>query len=112
LCWDRAGRLWAGTNRGLIRWQHGRFTALDPADGPGSIQVGAIHEDREGAVWVGTSGKGVYRFTGDRVAAYCAARRGSIPGSRGGSRAYWGGSGRRVATALDPPDQVRPAPSQ
>jgi ligand-binding sensor domain-containing protein/signal transduction histidine kinase len=61
------GSFWIGTGMGLDLYERstGIFTHIvDPADPQGatSANVGAIFEDSEGFLWVGTSGAGAYRF--------------------------------------------------
>ena len=52
---DRHGVLWVGTSEfGLGRYQDGKFTFLQKADGLGSDDVLALFEDAEGSLWVGT----------------------------------------------------------
>lgn len=61
------GTFWVGTNKGLNQFERssGIFTHIsDPSNpnGATSASVGAIFEDRDGFLWVGTSGEGAYRF--------------------------------------------------
>lgn len=65
---DRAGGMWAGTVWGLHRWDPAakaiRFAQHDPNDANtlSSGLVMALHEDADGALWVGTLGGGVNRI--------------------------------------------------
>lgn len=60
LC-DRANRVWVGLwGGGLIQWRDGRF---DPMPAVGLTVVLALHEDREGNIWVGGEG-GLARWDG------------------------------------------------
>ncbi len=61
------GEFWVGTGAGLDRFDRktGIFTHItDPSnpEGATSAGVGAILEDRDGFLWVGTSGEGLYRY--------------------------------------------------
>jgi signal transduction histidine kinase/ligand-binding sensor domain-containing protein len=59
---DRDGALWIGTvERGLIHVRHGRANVFRRADGLSGDIVLSLLEDREGNVWVATTG-GLDRF--------------------------------------------------
>jgi len=56
LLFDRRGVLWLGTlGHGLGRYQNGKFTFLQKADGLCGDNVTSLLEDAEGSLWVGTS---------------------------------------------------------
>lgn len=74
---DRDGTLWFGTQHGISRYAGGTFTAVPIPDGvrapepdtaatmtatPGWIV--RIFQDRDGDLWFGTTGWGVYRYDG------------------------------------------------
>ena len=61
---DRDGGIWAGTNGGLSRLEHGRFVApvSDAVHDPDWVR--SIFEDREGNLWVGMN-SGLSRFRDD-----------------------------------------------
>lgn len=66
---DRDGNIWAGTNSGLSRLEHGRFVS-PPIDGGGDRDwVRCIYEDREGDLWVGMN-SGLNRFRDDVFLIY------------------------------------------
>ncbi len=56
---DHAGTVWLGTERGLQRYQAGRFTSYTRAEGLSHDDVRALAEDRHGTLYVGTSGGGL-----------------------------------------------------
>ncbi|HEX2834193.1 MAG TPA: two-component regulator propeller domain-containing protein [Thermoanaerobaculia bacterium] len=56
-----------GTATGLDRFAQGRVV---PIDGLPKDQVTALHHDRDGNLWIGTYGNGVFRLTGTRLARY------------------------------------------
>ena len=59
---DRDGGLWIGTvERGLIHVHHGRTDVFSRVDGLSGDVVLSLFEDREGNVWVATTG-GLDRF--------------------------------------------------
>ena len=59
---DRDGGLWIGTNQlGLIHVHNGRTDVFRKADGLSGNIIAGIFEDREGDIWVSTSG-GLDRF--------------------------------------------------
>jgi signal transduction histidine kinase/ligand-binding sensor domain-containing protein len=64
---DRDGNLWAGTNNGLARLEHGRFVSAAEADGGQVIRC--LLEDREGNLWIGANG-GLSRWRSDIFLAY------------------------------------------
>ena len=65
---DGLGRLWLGTPHGVIRFdpESGRSVAFDHqpgrVDGPAAGEVGALHIDRRGALWIGTEAGWLTRF--------------------------------------------------
>lgn len=62
---DRAGDLWVGTGRGVVRFRPRGPVRYGPEQGLTGQLARAIHEDAGGALWVGTS-NGVFRLAGDR----------------------------------------------
>jgi signal transduction histidine kinase/streptogramin lyase len=74
---DRAGRLWLGTQDGLLRLDDMKmFTARD---GLSANDVRAIAEDREGNLWVGTEGGGLNRLRDSHFT--CFTRTNGLPGN-------------------------------
>ena len=59
---DRDGGLWIGTmDRGLIHVHHGRTDVFTKSDGLSGDIISSLFEDREGNIWVATTG-GLDRF--------------------------------------------------
>jgi signal transduction histidine kinase/ligand-binding sensor domain-containing protein len=59
---DHGGGLWIGTSaRGLVHVHEGSTDVFGPSDGLSGGDVSALFEDREGSIWVATSG-GLDRF--------------------------------------------------
>lgn len=59
------GDLWIGTNRGVARWQGGRFDTLNVEDGLSSNFITVLWEDQAGTLWVGTYNGGLNRVWPD-----------------------------------------------
>jgi ligand-binding sensor domain-containing protein/signal transduction histidine kinase len=59
LLFDRAGRLWVGSDSGLSAWDGTRLTGV-PADTPGGVST--LSQDRDGNLWVGTQEGGLRRW--------------------------------------------------
>src|SRR5262249_54938635 len=53
---DRDGGLWAGLYGPLVHVRQGRTDLLQRSDGLSADRVRSIFQDREGSVWVGTTG--------------------------------------------------------
>ncbi|MBV9928039.1 MAG: hypothetical protein JOZ96_23675 [Acidobacteria bacterium] len=67
---DRDGGLWIGTfDRGLVHMHQGRADMFAPSDGLSGESVYALFEDREGNIWVATTG-GLDRFRDFAVATF------------------------------------------
>jgi signal transduction histidine kinase/ligand-binding sensor domain-containing protein len=66
---SRAGGLWAGTSKGLVRFQDGKFTAYATADGLPDTTVWAVEEDQTGRIWM-TSGGRLVEFDGRQFVSH------------------------------------------
>lgn len=67
---DRAGALWVGTiDHGIYRWVSGRLDHFDTKDGLTGDGIYDFFEDREGNMWVSTSG-GLDRFRDFKAWSY------------------------------------------
>lgn len=62
LCEDREGNLWAGTGTGLNMLRPGNAVSISPPDGWQGRAVLSVTAARDGSVWVGTEGAGVYHL--------------------------------------------------
>jgi signal transduction histidine kinase/ligand-binding sensor domain-containing protein/DNA-binding response OmpR family regulator len=58
----RDNTLWAGTTTGVFRVINGRLEHMRPPVDASSAPVRAFLETRDGAVWMGTNGAGLFRF--------------------------------------------------
>jgi signal transduction histidine kinase len=74
---DRAGRLWLGTQGGLLRRDD--LKLFTTRDGLSADDVRAIAEDREGNLWVGTEGGGLNRLRDGHFT--CFTRTNGLPGN-------------------------------
>ena len=66
---DSRGYLWIGTFNGVVRYDGARFRVF-PQEMGLDLQVrsaNVITEADDGAVWIGTNGDGVVRFTGEKA---------------------------------------------
>ncbi len=60
------GTVWIGTTRGLVRSKEGQYRLFTRADGLPREFIVALHFDRQGALWVGTS-DGAAVIRGEKV---------------------------------------------
>ncbi|MCC7263834.1 MAG: sigma 54-interacting transcriptional regulator [Candidatus Latescibacteria bacterium] len=61
---DRAGRMWIGTNEGLICCEGGNFVRFTQKDGLPCELVTALLQDTAGVLWIGTEGGGIGCYDG------------------------------------------------
>jgi ligand-binding sensor domain-containing protein/nitrate/nitrite-specific signal transduction histidine kinase len=102
---DRAGVLWVGTLANLYSFdrQSGRFKPC-PRAGWSSAPIVRLFADQTGLLWVGSYGRGLYRWDGEQFTSF--QPQSSDPGDRAGdfilsvftdtavdSGAVWAGSG-------------------
>ncbi len=56
------GYLWFGTRAGAARFNGVSFATVSPAEGVETLDVRSLRASANGALWLGTDGKGVLRF--------------------------------------------------
>ena len=66
---DRAGVLWIGTNRGLLRYVDGHVERMAVNDALGTASILTLLEDHEGNLWVGTETGGLHILRDQRLRA-------------------------------------------
>jgi ligand-binding sensor domain-containing protein/signal transduction histidine kinase len=76
---DRAGRLWAGTQKGLADFDGANWKLFTTRDGLSENMVRAIAEDRDGNLWIGTESGGLDAFSAGKFTSYRAGTNG-LPG--------------------------------
>lgn len=64
------GKLWIGCNCGLSAYDGKRFTSYREKDGLLNSCVWSLAEDKNGDLWIGTYGGGLFRFSGGRFVQY------------------------------------------
>ncbi len=71
MTWDHEGSLWIATNRaGMHRLKPSLFTVYSEPEGVSFRNIYAIAEDRDGALFFGTFGRGVSRLSNGRIENY------------------------------------------
>lgn len=74
---DQKDRMWVGTDGdGLFRFENGRQTVYRIGSGLVSNQIRALHADRQGALWIGTSA-GLNRLADDQFTTF--TKRNGLP---------------------------------
>lgn len=72
-CQARDGVVWAATDNGLVRWEAGRTRLYQKADGLPTDKLRSLALDREGTLWIGTTGGGLVAFAGGRFQVHSTA---------------------------------------
>jgi diguanylate cyclase (GGDEF)-like protein len=60
---DPEGRILTPTNHGIARWNGSHWDTIDTRNGLPDIGITAQIFDRDGALWLGTYGRGIYRWS-------------------------------------------------
>ena len=63
---DKRGQLWIGTDSGLIVWWEGHVLPLGGAGQFKGRTISTLFSDRQGTIWVGAKGLGIFHFDGGR----------------------------------------------
>ena len=77
---DHTGQLWAGTEKGLARWNGQDWQIFTTRDGLSENVVRALAEDAEGNLWIGTEGGGLNFLKAGKLISYQAEKSG-LPGN-------------------------------
>lgn len=56
---------WALSAFGMIKIEGGQYKTIGKKQGFSDARVNVIYEDREGSLWVGTDGEGIYKLTNE-----------------------------------------------
>jgi ligand-binding sensor domain-containing protein len=62
-CQAKDGTVWAATNNGLVSWKNGTTRVYRKADGLPTDRLRSVAIDRDGLLWIGTTGGGLYSFS-------------------------------------------------
>ena len=65
-CQAKDGAVWAATNNGLVRWAKGATRVFRKADGLPTDRLRSVAFDRDGILWIGTTGGGLVSYSGGR----------------------------------------------
>lgn len=66
---DWSGQLWIGTMHGIATLNNGRLVQHD-TDGFPTAQILSLRVTRDGSVWIGTNGEGLFRYRSGQFRAY------------------------------------------
>ncbi|WP_342115333.1 ligand-binding sensor domain-containing diguanylate cyclase [Pseudoduganella sp. OTU4001] len=64
------GAVWAATSNGLVRWDKGVARYFRQADGLPTDRLRAVAFDRDGVLWIASSGGGLISYSGGRFRVY------------------------------------------
>lgn len=67
---DKKDRLWISTNSGAFLLEENNIKHLTSQNGLINDRVKKITEDREGNIWLGTDGGGVFRYTSEELVTF------------------------------------------
>jgi ligand-binding sensor domain-containing protein len=65
-CQAADGAVWAATYNGLVRWTKGTTQVFRQADGLPTNRLRTVAFDRDGVLWIGTTGGGLVSYAGGR----------------------------------------------
>jgi ligand-binding sensor domain-containing protein/serine phosphatase RsbU (regulator of sigma subunit) len=69
---DKAGSIWIGTSRGVLKYNNSRFTLLDQSNGLVDNVIWKVMQDREGNLWFASKTTGVSKLNSERFKLYDA----------------------------------------
>ncbi|MBL8518901.1 MAG: diguanylate cyclase [Betaproteobacteria bacterium] len=75
----KTGTIWAATENGLVRWRAGGadgkadIKIYKVADGLPTLRLRSLAFDRQGTLWIATSGGGLVAFAGEKFTVYSTA---------------------------------------
>ena len=105
---DRAGRILTRTDNGVARWDGAHWDVFDTGSGLPDVGVSSMVADRDGMIWMGTYGRGVFYWSSaDAVENWTSAQglSGSLVWSiaRGEGSSVWvaGEAGGEVVEPTD-----------
>lgn len=113
---DPAGRIVVATDAGVARWDGQRWQSWTPKEGLPETLVRSLLFDAEGALWLGTSGRGLHHWVGYLQADHWTPAQG-VPApavfsfARDGRGRLWTGTAQGVAWLDDAGERVRPLAS-
>lgn len=67
---DRHDIMWFGSQSGLVRLDHQDWKHFGTADGLSSDKIHALADDSQGALWIGTEGRGLNRYAGGEFVVF------------------------------------------
>jgi ligand-binding sensor domain-containing protein len=71
---DRSGILWIGTASGVSRYDGNTFSSFEIPEanitGHAASLMWSIAEDRDGNIWFGSNGRGVFRYDGTNITRF------------------------------------------
>jgi ligand-binding sensor domain-containing protein/two-component sensor histidine kinase len=67
---SRSGTLWLGTSKALVKYHNGQSVSYRSGQGLDIPHVRALSEDRDGNLWIGTVGGGVYKLINETIISY------------------------------------------
>ncbi len=70
LCGDGKAGIWIATHGGLSHWSNDQFTNLSTRSGLPSEDIRSLYKDRDGSLWMGTSGGGLGHLTSGGISTY------------------------------------------
>lgn len=99
-CQARDGAVWAATNNGLVRWRDGATKVYRKADGLPTDRLRSVAFDRDGVLWIGTTGGGLVSLSDGRFQTLMTSNglpndnvRAVLPDPKGGVWAATAGGG-------------------